>query len=296
MQNAERPAADLANPALYINRETSWLAFNARVLDQALDVALAAARAAEVPGHLLVEPGRVLHDPRLRAARAARGGGAGRGQPRRPLGAASSSTRIGQIIRGQLETAATLLADDLLPALAGRGIRIHDWSALDAETKKQARKYFRRSVFPVVTPLAVDPGHPFPFLSNLSLSLAVEARDPGDEGTEVRAHQGPGDPPALRPLRELRRRPHGRRGRRRRARLPAARAAAGRQPRRSVSRDGDPGDLSVSRHPRHGLRHPRGRGARSAVDRRPRDPAPALRRLRAAGGRAPASPIACAGC
>ncbi len=58
------------------------------------------------------------------------------------------------------------------------GFRIHDWSALDAETKKQARKYFRRSVFPVVTPLAVDPGHPFPFLSNLSLSLAVEARDP----------------------------------------------------------------------------------------------------------------------
>ena len=95
------------------------------------------------------------------------------------LGRASSSTRIGQIVRGQLETAATLLADDLLPGAGRRaGIRIRDWSALDAETKQLARKYFRRSVFPVVTPLAVDPGHPFPFLSNLSLSLAVEARDP----------------------------------------------------------------------------------------------------------------------
>ena len=94
------------------------------------------------------------------------------------LSAREQLARIGQIIRGQLETAAALLADDLLPALAERGIRIRDWSALDAETKRLARKYFRRSVFPVVTPLAVDPGHPFPFLSNLSVSLAVEARDP----------------------------------------------------------------------------------------------------------------------
>jgi len=82
------------------------------------------------------------------------------------------------VIRRQLAVAAELLAGELLPALAGHGIRIRDWESLDGETKRQARKYFRRSVFPVVTPLAVDPGHPFPFLSNLSLSLAVEARDP----------------------------------------------------------------------------------------------------------------------
>ena len=173
---AEAPA-DLASPALYINRETSWLAFNARVLDQALDVRwpllerlkFLAIYSSNLDEFFMIRVSG-LHE-QLEAAALVEVSPDG-------LSAREQLARIGQIIRGQLEIAATLLADDLLPALAGRGIRIHDWSALDAETKKQARKYFRRSVFPVVTPLAVDPGHPFPFLSNLSLSLAVEARDP----------------------------------------------------------------------------------------------------------------------
>ncbi|HTB56596.1 MAG TPA: polyphosphate kinase 1 [Polyangia bacterium] len=174
---AETSAADLASPALYINRETSWLAFNARVLDQALDVRwpllerlkFLAIYSSNLDEFFMIRVSG-LHE-QLEAAALVEASPDG-------LSAREQLARIGQIIRGQLETAATLLADDLLPALAGRGIRIHDWSALDAETKKLARKYFRRSVFPVVTPLAVDPGHPFPFLSNLSLSLAVEARDP----------------------------------------------------------------------------------------------------------------------
>jgi polyphosphate kinase len=174
---AEVSAADLTSPALYINRETSWLAFNARVLDQALDVRwpllerlkFLAIYSSNLDEFFMIRVSG-LHE-QLEAAALVEASPDG-------LSAREQLARIGQIIRGQLEIAATLLADDLLPALAGRGIRIHDWSALDAETKKQARKYFRRSVFPVVTPLAVDPGHPFPFLSNLSLSLAVEARDP----------------------------------------------------------------------------------------------------------------------
>ena len=174
---AETSASDLASPALYINRETSWLAFNARVLDQALDVRwpllerlkFLAIYSSNLDEFFMIRVSG-LHE-QLEAAALVEASPDG-------LSAREQLARIGQIIRGQLETAATLLADDLLPALVGRGIRIHDWSALDTETKKQARKYFRRSVFPVVTPLAVDPGHPFPFLSNLSLSLAVEARDP----------------------------------------------------------------------------------------------------------------------
>jgi len=175
--SVETPTADLTNPALYINRETSWLAFNARVLDQALDVRwpllerlkFLAIYSSNLDEFFMIRVSG-LHE-QLEAAALVEASPDG-------LSAREQLARIGQIIRGQLETAATLLADDLLPALVGRGIRIHDWSALDTETKKQARKYFRRSVFPVVTPLAVDPGHPFPFLSNLSLSLAVEARDP----------------------------------------------------------------------------------------------------------------------
>ncbi|MEY4509495.1 MAG: polyphosphate kinase 1, partial [Pseudomonadota bacterium] len=61
------------------------------------------------------------------------------------------------------------------------GVEILDWDGLDAELRERANRYFRTTVFPVLTPLAVDPGHPFPFLSNLSLSLAVEIRDPDSQ-------------------------------------------------------------------------------------------------------------------
>ena len=170
-------AVDLANPALYINRETSWLAFNARVLEQARDtrwpllerLKFLAIYSSNLDEFFMIRVSG-LHE-QLEAAALVEASPDG-------LSAREQLARISQIIRGQLETAATLLADDLLPALSARGIRIHDWNSLDAEAKRSARKYFRRSVFPVVTPLAVDPGHPFPFLSNLSLSLAVEARDP----------------------------------------------------------------------------------------------------------------------
>jgi polyphosphate kinase len=168
---------DLANPALYINRETSWLAFNARVLEQARDtrwpllerLKFLAIYSSNLDEFFMIRVSG-LHE-QLEAAALVEASPDG-------LSAREQLARISQIVRGQLETAATVLAGDLLPALAARGVRIHDWSSLDAEAKRSARKYFRRSVFPVVTPLAVDPGHPFPFLSNLSLSLAVEARDP----------------------------------------------------------------------------------------------------------------------
>jgi polyphosphate kinase len=174
---AQSAAVDLSNPALYLNRETSWLAFNARVLNEALDprwpllerLKFLSIYSSNLDEFFMIRVSG-LHE-QLEAAALVEASPDG-------LSAREQLARIGQLIRGQLETAAALLADDLLPALAERGIRIRDWTTLDAETKRLARKYFRRSVFPVVTPLAVDPGHPFPFLSNLSVSLAVEARDP----------------------------------------------------------------------------------------------------------------------
>jgi len=168
---------DLTNPALYINRETSWLAFNGRVLDQARDarwpllerLKFLAIYSSNLDEFFMIRVSG-LHE-QLEAAALVEASPDG-------LSAREQLTRIAQIVRGQLDTATHLLADELLPALAARGIRIRNWDSLDADTRRAARKYFRRSVFPVVTPLAVDHGHPFPFLSNLSLSLAVEARDP----------------------------------------------------------------------------------------------------------------------
>ena len=170
------PAVDLEEPSLYINRETSWLAFNQRVLGEALDprwpllerVKFLAIYAANLDEFFMIRvPG--LHE-QLEAALIETN--PDRLSPREQL------NRIGETVRQQLRTVSTLFSEDLRPALAEQRIFVRDWRSLDPETQRVARLYFRRTVFPVVTPLAVDPTHPFPFLSNLSLSLAVEARDP----------------------------------------------------------------------------------------------------------------------
>ena len=176
--SAAEPAAvpDLADPSLYLNRQISWLAFNERVLDQAVDrswpllerVKFLAIFASNLDEFFMI---RVAGLHEQLEAKVDESGPDGLG-PREQL------ARISQITRRHLQAASALLADDLLPALDAVGIHIRDWKTLDNERRKIARQYFRKSVFPVLTPLAVDPGHPFPFLSNLSVSLAVEARDP----------------------------------------------------------------------------------------------------------------------
>lgn len=74
--------------------------------------------------------------------------------------------------------------DDVLPKLAAEGIRILRWSDLGAPERERLRTYFRKHIFPVLTPLAVDPAHPFPYISGRSLNLAVAVRDP-DGGSEL---------------------------------------------------------------------------------------------------------------
>ena len=75
-----------------------------------------------------------------------------------------------------------LWQDDVEPALAGAGIRVLHWDELDAAERSRLAEYFRAQVFPVLTPLAVDPSHPFPYISGLSLNLAVLVRDTGAPG------------------------------------------------------------------------------------------------------------------
>jgi len=167
---------DLADPALYFNRELSWLAFNDRVLCEAQSntwpllerVKFLSIYWSNLDEFFMIRVAG-LHEQLEAALIDTTPDGM---SPREQL------TRIGQIVRQQGEVAAKLLADDLLPALATHGIGIRHWRDLESAVQNAARMYFRRAVFPVLTPLVVDPGHPFPFLSNLSLSLAVEASDP----------------------------------------------------------------------------------------------------------------------
>src|SRR5205823_13164733 len=67
--------------------------------------------------------------------------------------------------------------DDILPKLAEAGVRLADWESLDDRDRAWIEKGFVDRIFPVLTPLAVDPGHPFPYISNLSLNLACIVRD-----------------------------------------------------------------------------------------------------------------------
>ena len=73
-----------------------------------------------------------------------------------------------------------LLNADLLPALAQHGLEVVSWDEIPGSERRHLAGEFDRQFFPVLTPLAVDPAHPFPFISNVSLSLAVSMKAPGD--------------------------------------------------------------------------------------------------------------------
>lgn len=76
-----------------------------------------------------------------------------------------------------------LLLDEIVPALAAEGVAFRSWSQLGVDGRNALSEIFHEHIFPVLTPLAVDPGHPFPYISNLSLSLAVRVADP-DSGED----------------------------------------------------------------------------------------------------------------
>jgi polyphosphate kinase len=86
------------------------------------------------------------------------------------------------MIRGRVEELVRrqdhIFLDQIVPALAEAGIRLSSWSSLDDDDREHMVEVFGREIFPVLTPLAVDPGHPFPYISNLSLNLVVEVHDP----------------------------------------------------------------------------------------------------------------------
>ena len=90
-------------------------------------------------------------------------------------------------IRGRVDElvdrSAAVFANEIVPSLEDEGIRFADWDDLADDDRAHLEEMFVASIFPVLTPLAVDPAHPFPYISNLSLNLAVTVRDPssGDD-------------------------------------------------------------------------------------------------------------------
>ena len=176
---SERPDSGnspLEDSRLFLNRELSWLAFNHRVLDQAHDatwpllerVKFLAINASNLDEFFMIRVSGLQEQLDAEITERVPDG----------LSTSEQLKKIREMALEQLRAASLLYRDELQPALAHAGIRIRSWDSLSHEQQGAASAYFRRAVFPVLTPLALDPGHPFPFLSNLSLSLAVHALDP----------------------------------------------------------------------------------------------------------------------
>ncbi|MEK9663230.1 MAG: RNA degradosome polyphosphate kinase, partial [Candidatus Nanopelagicales bacterium] len=160
----------------FLDRELSWLAFNARVLQLSEDGQLPLldrAKFIAIFGSNLDEFFMVRVAGLKRriatgiAVRAASGL-----NPREVLEAIWSRAHLLQLQQ------AVVFRDEVRPALAASGVQILDWASLTADERTELDAFFDQRVFPVLTPLAVDPSHPFPYISGLSLNLAVVVRNP----------------------------------------------------------------------------------------------------------------------
>ena len=164
----------------YLNRELSWLDFNARVLALAADTSLPLLERAKFLAifasnldefYMVRVAGLKRRDEMGLSVRSADGL-----SPREQL------RRIAERNRQISLRHAQVFLDSVRPALAAEGIVIVTWADLTEAERTQLSAYFHEQVFPVLTPLAVDPAHPFPFVSGLSLNLAITVKSPTDGG------------------------------------------------------------------------------------------------------------------
>ena len=159
-----------------LNRELSWLDFNDRVLSLA-----------EEPGVPLLERAKFcaivssnldeFFQVRVAALRdqIAAGIEDETYDGRTPI---QQLNEISDSVKQLIDRQETIFLDQLCPVLADEGIEVVSWDELTASARAALREYFDARIFPVLTPLAVDPGHPFPYISNLALSLAAHVADP----------------------------------------------------------------------------------------------------------------------
>ncbi len=170
---------DLSQPALYTNRELSWLEFNRRVLHEAEDPRTPLLERLKFLG---IFSSNLDEFFQIRVAGLKDQLAAGYTE-RSPDGQTPEEQlrRIAAVVRDQVADHARTLHDEVLPGLARHGVMLCDIGTLTADERQSVDRYFHDNVFPVLTPLAVDPAHPFPYISNLSLSLAVALRDADGE-------------------------------------------------------------------------------------------------------------------
>lgn len=167
---------DLSDPQYYLNRELSWLQFNDRVLHEALDprtpllerLKFTAIYSSNLDEFFMVRVSGLLEQMRMEVqARTSDG-----------LSATEQLEAIRAHLRPKLQQQQQLFEQHLRPAIAKHGIYLLDYDDLNEQQRRYLKDHFEANIFPVLTPLSVDPAHPFPRLSNLSLNLAVIVTDP----------------------------------------------------------------------------------------------------------------------
>ncbi|MCP4203492.1 MAG: polyphosphate kinase 1 [bacterium] len=175
LESISRPL-DLDSSEFYFNRELSWLDFNSRVLDEALSqdkpllerVKFLSIFSSNLDEFFMVRVSglrRQLESGTLSAP---------------PDGMTPSEQLAGirERLVPELKRRTRAWEEDLRPALAAVGIYVHDYDHLKKKQRKLMRDEFKKEIFPILTPLAVDLSHPFPHISNRSINLAVVIRDP----------------------------------------------------------------------------------------------------------------------
>lgn len=187
---------DLRDPTLYLNRELSWLAFNDRVLGEARDrsqpllerVKFVAITYSNLDEYYMVRVSGLQQQVTMGMTDVSPDG----------MNSVEQLTQLRARVGPMLREAVTLFHDTLVPELRRAGIEVSDYAALSRAQQKTLKGYFERDIFPVLTPLALGPGHPFPHISNLSLNLAVVVRDP-EHGERFARMKVPGVLPRLVP-------------------------------------------------------------------------------------------------
>lgn len=165
-------------PPKYLNREISWLNFNQRVLEEALGehnplmerLNFLAITSNNLDEFFMKRVGGLQRQLAARVTKPSMDG----------LTPANQLALIRERVLEVYRVQAHLLLSELLPALAKAGLRVVGWADLNPTQREWLKNHFEQSILPILTPLGVGPGQPFPFISNLSLSLAVLVRAPGE--------------------------------------------------------------------------------------------------------------------
>ena len=168
----------LTDPARFLNRDFEWLEFNRRVLDMSGDagvpllerVRFLSIFSSNLDEFFMKRVGSLRHQIEEGLT----------GPVVEALTPAQQFAGIRERVMMMAKAQANMLKMDLYPALRTQNIELLKWDELNMDEQNEARKWFRHNVFPILTPLAVDPGHRFPFISNMSVSLGVMLQRPGE--------------------------------------------------------------------------------------------------------------------